>query len=107
MSHRCWRHQKPESNGSHSYVFRESRLKECTEFHQVKAIIDDYIDYHNNDEYVWDLCMLSPNEFYKFVTTGIYPLNIKNPPKVPEIRKLPHELGIKSTETTCTGVTCT
>ena len=30
MSHLCWRHQRSESNGSHSYVFRESRkyLKE-------------------------------------------------------------------------------
>ena len=103
----CWDNAPQESFFGHMKDHISSKLKECTEFHQVKAIIDDYIDYHNNDEYVWDLCMLSPNEFYKFVTTGIYPLNIKNPPKVPEIRKLPHELGIKSTETTCTGVTCT
>ena len=103
----CWDNAPQESFFGHMKDHISSKLKECTEFHQVKAIIDDYIDYYNNDEYVWDLCMLSPNEFYKFVTTGIYPLDIKNPPKVPEIRKLPHELGIKSTETTCTGVTCT
>ena len=49
----------------------EHRLKECTEFPNVKTIIDDWMDYYNNERYQWDLAKLSPNEY---VTTGIYPL---------------------------------
>lgn len=33
-----------------------------------------WIDYYNNDRYQWSLAKLSPCEYYKFVTTGIYPL---------------------------------
>ena len=43
--------------------------------------------------------MLSPNEYYKFITTGVYPLAIANPPKVPAILKRPSELGIKQDNT--------
>lgn len=53
------------------------------------------MDYYNNERYVWDLAYLSPNEYYKFVTTGKYPLDIPNPPKPPVIEKKPEELGKK------------
>ena len=43
-------------------------------FAEVKAKIDDWIDYYNNDRYQWDLVKLSPKEYYKYVTTGTYPL---------------------------------
>ena len=52
----------------------ENRLKECTEFLEVKTIIDDWMDYYNNERYQWELAKLSPNEYYEYVTTGIYPL---------------------------------
>lgn len=38
---------------------------------------------------------LSSNEYYKFVMTGKYPLDISNPPKPPVIEKKPEELGKK------------
>ena len=60
-----------------------SKLKECRTFADVKAVIDDYMDYYNNDRYQWKLAKLSPNEFYSFVTTGIYPLKVPNAPAVP------------------------
>lgn len=44
--------------------------------------------------------MLSPNEYYDFVTTGVYPLAIENPPQVPEIQKSPEELGKKAANKT-------
>ena len=53
------------------------------------------MDYYNNERYVWDLAYLSPNEYYKFVMTGKYPLDIPNPPKPPIIEKQPEELGKK------------
>ena len=52
----------------------EIDVSNCTTFEQVKLIIDDWIDYYNNDRYQWQLAKLSPNEFYAYLTTGIYPL---------------------------------
>ena len=88
----CWDNSPQESFFGHMKDHIKDRIKECTEFLQVKAVIDDYMDYYNNEEYVWDLYMLSPNEFYQFVTTGVYLLAIENPPQVPEIQKSPEEL---------------
>ena len=52
----------------------EIDLSNCKTFEEVKNIIDDWIDYYNNERYQWDLAKLSPNEYYKYITTGIYPL---------------------------------
>jgi hypothetical protein len=52
----------------------EIDLSGCTRFDEVKLIIDDWIDYYNNDRYQWKLAKLSPNEYYNYVMTGIYPL---------------------------------
>ena len=91
----CWDNSPQESFFGHMKDHILDRVKECTEFQQIKDIVDDYIDYYNNEAYVWELCMLSPNEYYKFVTTGVYPLSIANPPRVPQVLKAPSELGTK------------
>ena len=44
-------------------------------FEDVCQSVDDWIDYYNNGRYQWDLAKLSPNEFYKYITTNYYPLN--------------------------------
>lgn len=59
----------------------EIDLSRCTRFEQV--IINDWIDYYNNERYHWELAKLSPNEYYQFVITGIYPIPVINPPLVP------------------------
>lgn len=94
----CWDNSPQESFFGHMKDHILAKIKSCTEFNQVKEIVDDYIDYYNNECYVWELCMLSPNEYYKFITTGVYPLNIANPPRVPEIQKSATELGKASTK---------
>ena len=91
----CWDNSPQESFFGHMKDHILDRVKECTEFQQIKDIVDDYIDYYNNEAYVWELCMLSPNEYHKFVTTGVYPLSIANPPRVPQVLKVPSELGTK------------
>ena len=79
----------------------KKKLKEAATFEDVKAIIDDYMDYYNNERYQWELAKLSPNEFYQYVTTGVYPLDVPNIPAVPEIKGKASELGFRiSTETT-------
>lgn len=91
----CWDNSPQESFFGHMKDHILDKVKGCTEFQQIKDIVDDYIDYYNNEAYVWELCMLSPNEYYNFITTGVYPLSIANPPQVPQILKEPSELGTK------------
>ena len=91
----CWDNSPQESFFGHMKDHILDKVKECTEFQQIKDIVDDYVDYYNNEAYVWELCRLSPNEYYKFVTTGVYPLSIANPPRVPQVLQAPSELGTK------------
>ena len=89
----CWDNAPQESFFGHMKDEISSKIVACTKFIEVKAVIDDYMDYYyNNERYVWELCKLSPNEYYEFVTTGIYPLPIDNPPKPPVIQKKADEL---------------
>lgn len=52
----------------------EIDVSSCTSFAEVKEIIDDWIEYYNNERYQWNLANLAPNEYYTYITTGIYPL---------------------------------
>lgn len=89
----CWDNAPQESFFGHMKDHIKPKLAECTAFSDVQIIIDDYIDYYNNRRYQWHLAKLSPNEFYKFVTTGVYPLDIPNAPAPPTVQKAPKELG--------------
>ena len=68
----CWDNAPQESFFGH--MKDEIDVNECTKYHEVKAIIDDWLDYYNNDRYQWQLAKLSPNQYYEYITTGIYPL---------------------------------
>lgn len=91
----CWDNAPQESFFGHMKDHIKSELAECTEFSEVESIVNAYMDYYNNHRYQWKLAKLSPNEFYKFVTTGEYPLDIPNVPAIPEIKRNPEELGTK------------
>lgn len=71
------------------------KLANCPTFADVEAVVDDYMNYYNNRRYQWKLAKLSPNEFYNFVTTGEYPLDIPKAPAAPVIQKNLSELGRK------------
>jgi transposase InsO family protein len=89
----CWDNAPQESFFGHMKDHLMERIEGAKEFEHIQTAVDDYMDYYNNERYVWDLAYLSPNEYYKFVTTGRYPLDIPNPPKPPVIEKKPEELG--------------
>lgn len=89
----CWDNAPQESFFGHMKDHIKAKLADCTEFAEVQSLIDDYIDYYNNHRYQWNLAKLSPNEFYRFVTTGVYPLDVTNAPSPPTARKFPAELG--------------
>ena len=68
----CWDNAPQESFFGH--MKDEVIFSECRTFEEVKIVIDDWIDYYNNERYQWKLAKLSPNEFYQYYTTGKYPL---------------------------------
>jgi hypothetical protein len=56
----------------------------CTDAETVKVMITEYLRRYNSEFYQYNLAGLTPDEFYTYVTTGIYPLD--------------EYYGIKSTE---------
>ena len=41
-------------------------------FVEIENVINDWIDYYNNDRYQCKLAKLSPKEYYNYVNTGEY-----------------------------------
>lgn len=68
----CWDNAPQESFYGH--MKDEINLSDCNSFEQIKSVIDDWMDYYNNDRYQWELAKLSPCEFAEYTRTGIYPL---------------------------------
>lgn len=71
----CWDNAPQESFFGRMKDHIKFKLKKCESFDEVKKVIDDWMDYYNNDRYQWKLAKLSPNEYYNYIVTGIYPLN--------------------------------
>lgn len=71
----CWDNAPQESFFGHMKDDIAVEIAKCKTFSDVQYIVDDWIDYYNNDRYQWDLKKLAPREFYVFITTGELPLN--------------------------------
>lgn len=69
----CWDNAPQESFFGH--MKDELDLSACDSFEKIKVVIDDWIDYYNNDRYQWQLAKLSPNEYYDYLLTDSYPLS--------------------------------
>ena len=76
----CWDNAPQESFFGH--MKDEIDLSACISFNDVKVIIDDWMDYYNNERYQWSLARLSPNEYYRFLMTREYPLSAEHTPAV-------------------------
>lgn len=72
----CWDNAPQESLFGH--MKDEIDISHCNTNEEVKIVIDDWVDYYNNDRYQWELARLSPNEYYEYLITGIYPLAIQH-----------------------------
>ncbi len=70
----CWDNAPQESFFGHMKDEISQRIAQSETFEEVKAIVDCWINYYNENRYQWDLEMLSPKEYYTYVTTGVYPL---------------------------------
>lgn len=67
----CWDNAPQESFFGH--MKDEIKIKGRS-VGEICAKIDDWMDYYNNERYVWDLHKLSPNEYYEWVLNGVWPL---------------------------------
>ena len=70
----CWDNAPQESFFGHMKDEIAELIAGCDTYSQVVAVVDDWMDYYNNDRYQWDLEKLSPREYYKYHQTGVYPL---------------------------------
>ena len=70
----CWDNAPQESFFGHMKDEIGGKIAACDSFAEAKAVIDDYMDYYNNDRGQWELLKLTPNEYYEYCITGIYPL---------------------------------
>jgi len=74
----CWDNAPQESFFGH--MKDEINIDSFKSFEDVKSNVDSWITYYNKQRYQWQLAKLSPDEFYKFISSGIYPLNLNTPP---------------------------
>ena len=70
----CWDNAPQESFFGHMKDEIAQLVADCETYEQVAAVVDDWLDYYNNDRYQWDLEKLSPREYYRYCQTGVYPL---------------------------------
>lgn len=75
----CWDNACQESFFGHMKDEIKDKISSCSTFDDVKAVIDEWMDYYNNNRYQWQLAKLSPNEFYEYITTGVYPIHRETP----------------------------
>jgi putative transposase len=73
----CWDNAPQESFFGH--MKDEIHIEECNTYEEILSAIIDWTEYYNHERYQWDLAKLSPTEYYKYLTTGEYPLNIPMP----------------------------
>lgn len=70
----CWDNAPQESFFGHMKEELKPYISTWQTIQDAKDIIDDWMDYYNNERYQWDLAKLAPTEFYNYYVTGIYPL---------------------------------
>jgi transposase InsO family protein len=72
----CWDNAPQESFFGHMKDELKIQSVEWTSFEEVSVAIDEWMDYYNNDRYQMGLQKMSPNEYYKYITQGIYPASM-------------------------------
>ena len=70
----CWDNAPQESFFGHMKDEIRDAVACAVSFETVREIVDDQMDYYNNDRYQWQLLKLSPAEYCSYLMTGIYPL---------------------------------
>lgn len=73
----CWDNAPQESFFGH--MKDEIHIGDCNTYEEILSAIADWTEYYNYERYQWNLAKLSPTEYFKFLKTGEYPLQIPKP----------------------------
>lgn len=68
----CWDNAPQESFFGH--MKDEINSKDIELFEELERVIDDYMDYYNNERPQWGLTKLTPSQYYEYCMTGVYPV---------------------------------
>ena len=71
----CWDNAPQESFFGHMKDEIKEKIDRCETYADVTREISTWMKYYNDDRYQWGLAKLSPPQYYKYCTTGVYPLN--------------------------------
>lgn len=77
----CWDNAPQESFFGRMKDHVGKRIRECMVYQEILEVIDDWMEYYNKDRYQWGLAKLAPDEYYRYITTGKYPIKGRNPPE--------------------------
>ena len=69
----CWDNAPQESFFGHMKDELASEMPDWISFAEAKVSVDRWMEYYNRDRCQWDLAKLSPDEYYRYITTGEYP----------------------------------
>ena len=69
----CWDNAPQESFFGHMKDEIKDKILICRTITEVKKVINDYMDYYNNERGQWKLAKLTPKEYYEYRTTHKYP----------------------------------
>lgn len=72
----CWDNAPQESFFGHMKDELKERSSRWNNIEDAQADINDWMDYYNNDRYQMGLQKMSPNEFYTYISEGIYPVSM-------------------------------
>ena len=72
----CWDNAPQESFFGHMKDELKGRSSKWDNIEDAQTDIDDWMDYYNNDRYQMGLQKMSPNEFYTYISEGIYPVSM-------------------------------
>ena len=70
----CWDNAPQESFFGHMKDEVACLIAEYRDSAAVRSRLEDWMDYYNNERYQWGLLKLAPAEFYRYKTTGYYPI---------------------------------
>ena len=70
----CWDNAPQESFFGHMKDEIRDAVSCAVSLETVQQIVDDQMDYYNNDRYQWQLLKLSPAAYCGYLMTGVYPL---------------------------------
>mgnify|MGYP004519270871 FL=1 len=70
----CWDNAPQESFFGHMKDEIGKYIEITSTYEELEKVINDYMDYYNNERYQYKLAKLSPNEYLEYYKTGNYPL---------------------------------